>query len=184
MLSCPFVFDVGLAYGFAPMRGILLLDGCFKLDLAGLELDCATGLFLSRGLAKTGESGVSFSSGIDMGCWSPEESDGMSGNGNLAEGREVDVGSLIARCGGSTDPLRSLPFRGFGSIGPLFSMEMPLLGDCELCAAIVFFFADDITSDIGILFAGLRIGSSRAGRVNTGERDDPAHAPSLILKCP
>jgi hypothetical protein len=33
-----FVFIVGLLYGFVPILGILMLEGGFKLDLAGLEL--------------------------------------------------------------------------------------------------------------------------------------------------
>jgi hypothetical protein len=58
---------VGLVYGFVPILGILLLDGGFKLDLAGLETGGKSIVSFSGGISTPGESGISLSSGMDVG---------------------------------------------------------------------------------------------------------------------
>lgn len=82
----------------------------------------------------------------------------------------------MGRCCGSIDPLLALTARGCGSTDSLLSLDMPLTGDFDPYLGFAVFFADDITSEIGILFAGLRIGSSSAGRVKTGERNEAVKA--------
>ena len=58
---------VGLAYGFGPIRGILLLlDVCFRCNLAGLMLGDKRAFALSL-WTSDGTAGPSFSSSMEVG---------------------------------------------------------------------------------------------------------------------